>query len=364
MPTRKAYGYQISKMCEAFALAGLETELWLPEKEGQDREELFSYYGVKKNFRIKVLRGTDYLKYYPYLGKLSFWLKSIIFLLKLAFMKPEAGAIIFSRNPEIAWLFSLKGYKTVYEAHSWPRSKNFLFMFFIKKVGLIITITEGIKKVFINNGFSRCGIVVLSDGVDMEEFDINMERKEARNKLDLPRFNKIIVYSGHLYKWKGVDTLIDAVHGLKDEALLYIVGGTDEDIKLYKEKYRERKNIIFAGHKPHKEIPVWLKAADILVLPNSGKDVVSSHYTSPMKLFEYMASRRPIVASDLPSIREILNEKNAIFAEADNPQSLAGGIKEVLKNEDFAKQIAKNAYHDVKNYTWRNRAIKARELLG
>ncbi len=117
------------------------------------------------------------------------------------------------------------------------------------------------------------------------------------------------------------------------------------------------------GAKPHDEIPLWLRAADVLILPNTANEDISKYYTSPMKLFEYMASGTPIVASALPSIREILNENNAVLVESDNPEKLAEGIKKVLADAELAKKISKQAFADVQNRTWGKRAEEILEFV-
>jgi len=101
-----------------------------------------------------------------------------------------------------------------------------------------------------------------------------------------------------------------------------------------------------------------LFAADALVLPNSAKAKISSHYTSPLKLFEYMASRRPIVASDLPSLREVLRDgENAVLVKPDNPRALAEGIERALSDAELAARIGRQAREDVEQYTWEKRAV-------
>jgi glycosyltransferase involved in cell wall biosynthesis len=71
-----------------------------------------------------------------------------------------------------------------------------------------------------------------------------------------------------------------------------------------------------------------------------------------------MASNVPIIASDLPSIREVLNKENSLLVEPDNHQKLSEAINCIVKNEDFSREIADNAYQNVKNYTWHKRAEK------
>ena len=115
-------------------------------------------------------------------------------------------------------------------------------------------------------------------------------------------------------------------------------------------------NILILGQKQYSEIPYYLKSADVLVLPNSGKSNISKEWTSPIKMFEYMASKKPIIASDLPSLREILNENNAVLVRSDDFKALVNGIKMALNNINFSAKISTQAFKDVKQYTWEKRA--------
>lgn len=232
-------------------------------------------------------------------------------------------------------------------------------MFFpgIKRVKGIITITHHLKNIFADQGVESSKILVASDGVDLSEFDITESKEQCRKKLDLPQDQKIVLYTGHLYEWKGVDTLIKASKYLDNNVIIFLVGGTESDVKKYKIQYTAY-NIQVMGHRPHKEIPYWLKAADVLILPNSAKYDISKYWTSPMKLFEYMASGAPIVSSDLPSIGEVLSRDNAVLVKPDNPESLAAGITTVIQSIDFAQKISSKALIDVGSYTWIKRSEK------
>jgi glycosyltransferase involved in cell wall biosynthesis len=125
-------------------------------------------------------------------------------------------------------------------------------------------------------------------------------------------------------------------------------------------------NVVLVGQRPWREIPLWLKAARVLVLPNTGREEISRHYTSPLKLFEYMASGTPIVASDIPSIREIMNDTMGFFAVADDAESFARAIERALGDPEEAARRAEQARADVRKYTWARRAeeILARMQIG
>jgi glycosyltransferase involved in cell wall biosynthesis len=171
---------------------------------------------------------------------------------------------------------------------------------------------------------------------------------------------KIIMYTGHLYDWKGTQVLANSAKYLPENYLIVFIGGTQHDVKKFKEKNADliKSNKIFVlGYKAPQEISDYLNSADVLVLPNSAKDK-KSRWTSPLKMFEYMASEKPILASDLPSIREVLNENNAVFFKPDDPQDLADKIKYILDNFDLAEKISTQAKIDVQNYTWDKRAEK------
>ena len=359
IPTEKAYGYQICKMCEEFSSQGVEVQLWVPARDtGQIKDDAFFFYGLKNNFIIKKIDSSDFYKYLESPGKFLFWLQSFWFLSYLIFIKIDKSAIIYTRDAEINWIFRLRGYQTVFEAHNWP-NKNWLYKFLIGRDTKVVAIARGLRDLFLKNNWLDGKILVAPDGVDLAKFDIDLSREQARNKLNLPLDKKIILYIGHLYEWKGAQDLVEAAALLDGNYLTVFVGGVDSDVTIFKEKNKaliENGKIVVYRHQPREAMPRWLKAADILVLPNKSREKISSHFTSPLKLFEYMASQRPIVASDLPSIREILNEKNCLFFKSDNAKDLVAKIIFLSEHQEIMDQIAKQAYLDVQNYDWGKRA--------
>jgi len=359
IPTEKAHGYQICKMCEEFSSQDIEVELWIPARNNHIESDAFSFYGLKNNFKILTIKNYDFFTFHEYLGKLSFWLQGLSIVLRLMFIRVDKNAIIYTREPEIGLLFNLRGYKTVYEAHTWPENRVWLYKFLIKKLDKVVAITHGLANFFIKAGYAENKILVAPDGVDLNRFDINLKKIPARKKLNLPLDKKIILYTGHLYEWKGVEDLAWAAGLLDYDCLVVFVGGVETDANIFKEEYSElidNGKIAIYKHQQHEFIPVWLKAADILVLPNKDQENISKFFTSPLKLFEYMASGVSIVASDLPSIREILSEKNCLFFQPNDPRDLAKKIGVLLNNKELAAKIAEQAYFDVKNYTWEKRA--------
>lgn len=126
---------------------------------------------------------------------------------------------------------------------------------------------------------------------------------------------------------------------------------------------KNRKNIKIIGHKPYNEMYLWLHAADFLVIPNSAKFKKGREDTSPLKLFEYMASGRPILASDVPAIREIVDDTMVTFFEPDNPEDLLQNAKWILVHPNEADRKAQRAKRIAKLYTWKNRAERIIKLL-
>lgn len=356
LPTEKAHGYQICKMCEQFAQAGAEVELWFPARQSRIKEDAFNFYGVKPIFRIREINSFNWLRFDKYLGRLSFWLNSWFFFMVLFFTKVDRGAVVYTRNIEISWLFNLKKNKAIYEDHRWPETKVWLYKFLAKTNDRIVVITAALKNLYVANGFNKNKILVAPDGVDISEFNLPIAKKEARRLAGLPLDKKVVMYTGHLYEWKGAQTLADAAGLLGDDIAVVFIGGAEDDIKKFKNKNSGRKNILIIGYIRHGRIPLFLKAADVLVLPNLGDEKISSSYTSPLKLFEYMAAARPIAASDLPSIREILNINNSILVEPGDAKSLANGIKQVLSDKELGDKISRQAYSDVQKYAWEKRA--------
>lgn len=365
IPTEKAHGLQIMKMCEAFKNAGVGIELVVAKRVNNQLEkfEPFSYYGIETKFPIEKLRLIDVVAMGRSFKGLSVIIQNTTFAISAFFycLRKKVD-LIYSRDEFSLFLLCLFKRNLVLELHTFPQSKFFLYKILFKRVKKIVVITNFLKKLLVEKlGIDQDKILVSPDGVDIKRFQIEGSIEDARKHQNLPLDRNIILYTGHLFAWKGVYTLVEASKFLSEKELIFIVGGMEYDrIKLAKFiKDKKLRNISFSkGHVPPVTIPYFLKAADVLVLPNSAKKPISVYYTSPIKMFEYMAARRPIVASELPSIKEILNSNNAVMVRPDDSLALAQGIKKVLADSDFADRISQQAYQDVLKYTWQKRAEK------
>jgi len=213
------------------------------------------------------------------------------------------------------------------------------------------------KEALVEAGYPASNIIVAPDAVDINMFDIRVSKKEARARTGLPADKYIVLYTGAIDEpWKGVGVLYDAAKQLSEDYLCVIVGGKPHYVGHFNSLHPPLSNFLLVGHRPHNEIPLYMAAADVLVLPNSAEAEISRVATSPMKLFEYMASGRPIVASDLPSIREILNNGNALLVAPDDSEALASGIQSAVANPNPTETRVAESRKDVSAHTWDNRA--------
>jgi glycosyltransferase involved in cell wall biosynthesis len=206
---------------------------------------------------------------------------------------------------------------------------------------------------------ARDALVVVPDGV----------RLPAARSFVPPRAttSPLVVYAGHLYPWKGVDALVEAL-ALVPEVDGRIVGGHPRESDLARVQALAAARglgdrVRFTGLLPPQDVPAQIEAADVLVLPNVDTEV-SARYTSPLKLFEYLAAGRPIVASRLPALEEILVDGgNAILVPPGDAGALAAGIRRVASDPALARRLAARAFADADQYSWARRAERLEAVL-
>ncbi|MFA5745041.1 MAG: glycosyltransferase family 4 protein [Candidatus Paceibacterota bacterium] len=356
IPTPRAYGLTIMKTCEAFARAGAEVELITPTRRYKTPGDVFAFYKTDKNFLFTMLSTPDFLHF----GSIGFLISATWFAERVRWLKSFREAdVICSRDALVLVQYLLLGRKIIFEAHSPP---SLIFKIVARRAYRVVCISKGLMDAYIAAGVPSENIIIAPAAVDDHFFDNVPMRDDACIQLGLPISATIVLYTGHLYLRKGAGILASAATLLPNTSFFF-VGGTEEDILSLKKRWGNEANIQIVGHVAHERVPFYMRAADVLILPNSGKDEDSARYTSPLKLFEYMASGKPIVASDLPSLREILSEKNAFLVEPDNPEALAEGIRYVLTHPEESKERAMQALEDVKFYTWKSRAKRMLDFI-
>ena len=385
-PTDKAHGLQICKTCEAFAENNIKVLLFHPGRELSEiekgKQDLLKYYGIKTGFKIRRLYNLDIFRIKNILPEkiFPFFYVAHAFLWGLfaaAATRPEQASLYYTRDITIAFWLVLLGLPTAFEGHTAPgRLQKRLLPFISKKPvfkALILT-SSFLSPLFEKCGISSGKIIISHHGFSPELFKNLPDKEACRKKLGLPAEKKIMGYIGRFRSVdtdKGVADLIEMMPFLKTEnntgPLLLCVGGPLNAVPEYRKQAQKNslpeEQILFIDHMPSPEVPFWIRSCDVVLLPLK-PDFMKHIGTLPLKLFEYMAAEVPIVATDLPSLREFLeHDKNAILVEPGNLPAMAKAVNRILNRIEIGKQLSAQAAKDIQQYTWKFKAGKILESL-
>lgn len=373
VPSEKGETLQVMKMCSAFAGCDshMFVELVVPHRRNPKLRYVdpFVYFNVAKKFTIRRLPTFDLMPLKPILGKLAFKFNYWNFArLASAYALVQDADVIYSREWRTLHFLRNKEKNLIFELHDFREQDVWGYKAIEESCSLFVVITHGLKKKLVESGISEEKILVAPDAVDIEEFAVSETREAARERLGLPKDMKLVVYTGHLFEWKGIYALIDAFDILQDgkeDIKLVLVGGLEEDIQAVKDYLFEKniRSVLVVGHRPYQDVPLYLRAADVLVMSDSMRFDISREYTSPLKLFQYMAAQKPIVAPATPALCEILNDECAWLYEPDNPLLLAQAISQAFEHPKKSKQKSTTAFEQVHEYTWKKRAEKILDNL-
>lgn len=352
IPSTKANSVHVMKMCQAYADNGHDVTLLAPNnknKEKKNVKNLYKYYGVKKNFKIKKL-------WYPNIrGRAILYSLSIFFYLILT----KKFNMVYGRFLYGCYIATLLKNRVILELHDPIYERRYfeliVFRNLIKSKNLkkIVVISNELKKIFLKKNFiSSDKIIVAHDGAD--------EVKDFSNKTVLLGVEKNIKvgYVGNLYKGKGLEIISSISSKVKEDIEFHIIGGNESDIQFWKNKI-SRSNVFFYGFISQGKLSSYINSLDICLLPNqmslsiSGVGNIAS-YTSPLKLFDYMSHKKAIISSDIKVLREVLNEENSILVRHDDDKEWINAI-EKLKIFSFRKKIEEQALKDFHFYSWTNR---------
>jgi len=361
LPSTYANAVHVMKMCQAFTRAcGAEVTLFAKAGEN-DKADVFLSYGVQPIF--------DIYKTYRIKNKILSGPSRIVMTLYHAFFKKHKPDLVYGRD---VWtMAALAGtvWPIAFELHEIPQS--FLQGIALRRIlraknllGLVV-ITKGLKYDLIRfeNNFPAQKILVAPDGADVPAAEL-----ASFSLVPIEKTVMQIGYAGSLYAGKGVELILD-IAALMPEAGFHIFGGP-EALRTQWMAQNPPANIHFYGHVPHGEVQARLAACDVLVAPylphiTIGTGAEIGRWISPLKLFEYMAARRPILCSDLPVLREVMEDgRNGLLVDPENPLAWAEALRNLHADSALAKRLAEAAYGDlVSRYSWEKRAEKILDFL-
>ena len=350
-PSRDANSIHIMRMCEAIAKLGHEVFLIVSSRK-KSEDEIFEHYGIEKSFRLKIVR-VPFIK-----GK------TIIYSVKAGLtaksMKPH---VLLGRNSISCASSALMGMRILYDSHGPVWEQNIIKFMAYK----ILRRSKNLKKMTVNSYALKkmyehknldppCGITVAHNGSIEFPFDELPKKWPGRaNTLQ-------IGYMGHLYPKRELEIIVKLAKNLP-QFDFHVVGGNLEDISFWQNK-SQSTNLYFHGFVKHSVIHRYRNKCDILLAPYGKKNVTmaggggdQSNYMNPIKVIEYMASKKPIICSDIPILKELLDEDSAIFATPSEISDWISAIYKLQKNLELKNTLANNAYHKFKDrLTWESRA--------
>lgn len=358
-PMERANGIQTIETCHALARRGVEVELVIRRSDARSDEACLAYFGLEPHPKLELRRVRA-------AGRLGFLLRAVPLMLA-----SDRNDVLYTRDLILADLATkLADAAVIYEVHTVaaifaeeraqmyedaapPSSRKLTRLDAREKRVVdnatgIITITAALLGALVARHGAIAHSLVAPDGCRAAEA---MPPAPAHGK---------VMYIGQLYPWKGVDVIVEAMKEVPGGELV-IVGGLppEPDLERVKRLATEldlAARIRFEGFVPPPELDSEKRQASVFVIPNLDS-TTARLFTSPLKLFEAMVSGRPIVASDLPSIREVLEDGvNALLVPAGDPRAFAAAINKLLAEPDLAKRLASRAFEDVKAFSWDRRA--------
>ena len=368
MPSQRAQSLQVAQMSAAFARAGAPTTLVHARRRSTPPlppgADLWTYYGVPDGPRpsIEAIPCVDWIDRVPrVLQYVPARLQEQTFARNAArrVLGAHAGARVLSREPESALELVRKHRRDVFlEIHRVPggRLRRKWLLRAASGTRGIVAISGGVRGDLVELGVDAAKIRVEHDGFEPARFDDLPSAAEARAALSLPAEAPLVVYTGGLLAWKGVDVLVGAARKLP-EVYFAIAGGMEADVQRLRQRVGGASNVRIDGFQPPERVALYLAAADVAVVPNRDRPAISAKYTSPLKVFEAMAARVALVASDLPSLREILtHERDALLVKSDDADALAQAIGRMLGDPDLRTRLAGALHARRGEFTWDARA--------
>lgn len=377
-PLERANGIQTMATCHALASRGHRVSLVVrPDTEAPPRDP-FAYYGLTPEAGLRIERAVvSGPAMARRLGYLSFSIGRAIGV--------SRADVLFTRDLGVASLLVRVPRRlrppVVYESHGYTPevaaalpdlvpvatrpSPGKLRRLAAREAGVwkaadgYVTITAALRDEMEARHGGRAHVAVIPDGVRTGDLHTTTAVRDPGTA--------VVAYAGHLYAWKGVEVLLRALARVP-RARGLIVGGHPKEPDLARLQALATTlgidgRVTFTGLVEPGRVAALLKEADVLALPNP-PSAISTRFTSPLKLFEYMAAGRPIVASDLPSIREVLHhEVDALLVPPGDHEAMAAALERLLADPALSARLATAALTAVPAYSWDRRAERLELFL-
>lgn len=353
IPSKAANSINVTNMCQAFYELGHEVSLITPIYLNTLEDNIYDFYGIDKNIRIHRKKRSK-----SKLGLLVYLFNVCSLLIKI---KPDkvVGRCVYS-----CFIATILGFEVVFDSHrpEWEGGRIYYMIFkrmlSFKNLQRLVLNSNALFAIYLNESLLKkftFKMVVANNGA--REFPLN-------EKVPLPgKSNMKIGYIGHLYRGRGIDIIIECANKLSDFDFI-LVGGENIDVAHWKNEVKG-SNVYFLGFISPQEIYKYRNSFDILLAPYQ-KDVYTPAgfnqvvFMNPIKIIEYMSSQKPIIASSLPAIQDVLeNEKNGILVTSDSVDEWCSQLKRLNLDRILSQKIAVNSHKDFLNrFTWKSRAEK------
>ena len=349
VPSRTANSIHIMKMCAALARNGNDVTLCVPQRpeRAEIPADVYNFYGVPPSFRIHHL---------PWLRVTG---RGVAFAWQAARLaRRERADLLYGRLVHACYMAARRGVPAIFESHApieaYDRWGTLLFERLIRRPQFrrLIVISNALRDHYERRYPGLAGSIrVAPDAAD------DVATPPVR-----PRSGGLKAgYVGHLYPGRGIE-LIAALAEQCPWAEFHLIGGLERNIAEWRGRCTGRSNIMFHGFRAPSEVQSYISELDVLLAPYQravatyGERVETSRWMSPLKIFEYMAAGKPMVVSDLPVLREVLDESNSILVE---PEDVAGWVRalKVLRDEDLRQRLGQEARRCfLQSHTWDKRA--------
>jgi glycosyltransferase involved in cell wall biosynthesis len=227
----------------------------------------------------------------------------------------------------------------------------------------VLAINNRLKEYVITIGAAREKTRVLTAGIDLKQFDLSVSRDVVRKQYGLSGKDIVLFFMGWLYRFSGLkEVAIQLTKSQNKHVKLLIVGEGDASNELHqiREKLDLQDRLILAGQKPYSEIPAFIAAADICLMPAYPTERIMQDIV-PIKMYEYMAMKKPIIASRLPGVMKEFGEGNGVVY-INNPEDVIEKALELIRNGSI-EELGERARHFAEKYGWENIADEFERIL-